>query len=205
MRRSDDSVVPQVPPAVLRNPWVRYALALALACLALVLAGLVRGPAGTVESIREAAARRDAAALARLVDEEALGHSLGRLVLQQMGGAMTDDKTQDKELLKQFVVAGAMTQSLMRTLLAPEGLEALANGQIAPRLGADRPVARPSDVEWISLSHAKVTLTTASGDALLALRMQRRGLGWRLVGVEPPPAPVALPPAGGQRPAPPAR
>ncbi|MBL8372902.1 MAG: DUF2939 domain-containing protein [Burkholderiaceae bacterium] len=197
MSRTNEASEPPASSA-LRDPWARYGLALLLVCLVLLGVGLVRGPAETVGAIRDAGARRDAAALARLVDEEALGHSLGRMVLQQMGGAMTDDRTKDKELLKQFVVAGAMTQSLVRTLIAPEGLEALASGQIGPRLSPDRPVAQRVAVEWISFSLAKATLVSATGDDLMVLRFQRQRLSWRLVGVEPPPAPVALPAPGGR-------
>ena len=54
-----------------------------VALLLLTAVGYFRGPASTLAALHDAARARDSAAVAGLIDGEALRHSLGRLLLQQ--------------------------------------------------------------------------------------------------------------------------
>lgn len=185
-------------PAPAWHLWARWGGGLALVGLLLVVASLVRGPGGALQSLRQAAERRDTAALDARVDFPALKHSLGRYVLQQMGAALPDDQGDDRALLKQFFVSAALVAPLVDTLVTPEGLAALVDGQVAPRRvntpGA--PTAGPparTDVSWTSPTTARATVLDPTGEPRLVLLMRREGLTWRLVGVERPPVGLALP------------
>jgi hypothetical protein len=186
-------------------PWarvaVRYGVGLGLALCLLALIGLLRGPQATLDALREATVRRDTAEIARRIDGPALRQSLGRLLLQQMGTAMPDDGGDNRKLLSQFIISGALVRPLVESLLTPEGLAALLDGQIAPRR-----MALPSGVpgagtaplintRWRNLSTVGAAVMTPAGDALLVLVLHRDGLTWRLAGVETeaPAATVSLP------------
>lgn len=177
------------------RPYARLAAGLALALVVLAAWGFFRGPAATLDAIRDAAARRDTAELARRIDGPALKHSLGRLLLQQMGVALSADSSNDQQMVGQFIIAGALVKPLVETLVTPEGIAALLDGQIAARrlfsLDAapdQRPPAKIS-FAWSGLSTVRGTVMAPSGDAGLVLVLRRDGLTWRLAGVEAQAAP----------------
>ena len=170
--------------------YARFGAGIALALLILAVVGFLRAPETTVEAIRDAAARRDTAELARRIDHGALKQSLGRLLLRQMGMAMPDDGGDNRKLMSQFIVAGALVAPLVETLVTPEGIAALLEGQIAaPRVPAPgaAPDQRPPPkihYAWSGLSTVRGTVMTPAGEALLVLVLRRDGLTWRLAGVE---------------------
>lgn len=168
----------------------RLAAGVTIALVLLAIFGFLRGPEATVSALRDAAARRDAAELGRRIDGPALRHSLGRLLLQQTGAALPDDGGNDRQMLSQFIVAGALVKPLVETLVTPEGIAALLEGQIAPRpvaprgAGSDpRPPPKIS-FAWSGLSTVRGTVMTPAGDPGLVLLLRRDGLSWRLAGVE---------------------
>lgn len=171
-------------PAGASRVWLRWGGGLLLALVLLALAGLVRGPASTVEAIREAGLRRDREALARMVDYDALRRSLGRMLVQQMGAALPDDRGSDRELAKQFFLSGRLAQSLVESLVTPEGLVALSVGTVSPRLPPDaRSAPPPLETRWQDPLHAEVRVLVVRGSTTLVLQMSRSGLAWRLIGV----------------------
>ena len=168
----------------------RYGAGVALALLLLAAVALLRGPAATLDALRDAAVRRDTAEIARRIDGPALRHSLGRLLLQQMGMALPDDGGDNRQLLSQFIISGALVKPLVETLVTPEGIAALLDGQIAARrllpFGAGTEQRPPPKIStsWHSGSTVHATVMTPAGDALLVLVLVRNGLTWRLAGVE---------------------
>ena len=176
---------------------------MALALLVLVVVGFFRGPASTLDALREAARSRDAAELARRIDGQALRHSLGRLLLQQTGAALPEDGGNDRQLMSQFIIAGALVKPLVETLVTPEGIAALLQGHIGPRPLNDAPTPR-TDLAWSGLSTVRATVMGAAGDPSLILVLRRNGLSWQLAGVEAvDEASVKLkptPPSGARRP-----
>jgi hypothetical protein len=183
--------------------WGRLGGGMALALLVLVVVGFFRGPASTLDALREAARNRDAAELARRIDGPALRHSLGRLLLQQTGAALPEDGGNDRKLMSQFIIAGALVKPLVETLVTPEGIAALLQGHIGPRPLSDAPRPR-TDLTWSGLSTVRATVMGAAGDPSLILVMRRNGLSWQLAGVEAvDEASVKLkpaPPSGARRP-----
>jgi hypothetical protein len=180
--------------------WGRYAAAIVLALGLLGGAGFLRAPEAALDALRDAAVHRDAAALAQHLDGPALRHSLGRLLLQQMGVALPDDAGNDRQLMGQFIIAGALVKPLVETLVTPDGIAALLDGQVAPRRsllpGAD-PQSRPQAkirLAWSDLSTVRGTVMTSTGDGALVLVLQRQGLTWRLAGVEASAGSVRLAP-----------
>ncbi len=163
--------------------WGRLGGGMALALLVLVVVGFFRGPASTLDELREAARSRDAAELARRIDGPALRHSLGRLLLQQTGAALPEDGGNDRQLMSQFIIAGALVKPLVETLVTPEGIAALLQGHIGPRPLNDAPPPR-TDLAWSGLSTVRATVMGAAGDPSLVLVLRRNGLSWQLAGVE---------------------
>ena len=102
-----------------------------------------------------------------------------------------------------IIVAGALVRPMVETLVAPEGVLALLQGRIAPRPLGDATPSR-TELVWSGLSTVRATVLGAAGDPSLILVLRRKGLSWRLAGVEavPPPSssvkPGQLP--GTQRP-----
>lgn len=174
----------------------RLAAGAAIALVLFSVIGFVRGPAATVDALRDAAGRRDTAEIARRTDGPALRHSLGRLLLQQTGAALPEDGGNDRQMLGQFIIAGALVKPLVETLVTPEGIAALLEGQIAARpvaprgAGSDPRPASKISFEWNGLSTVRGTVMTPAGDPGLVLVLQRDGLSWRLAGVEAKIAPV---------------
>ncbi len=125
-------VVAASPPteSVRSSVWWRVGGGLALALLVLVGIGFFRGPAGTLAALHEAARARDSAAMARLIDGEALRHSLGRLLLQQTGAALPDDGGNDRQLLSQFDKQDGLEQEVKTRL----DKEFEKNGPDSPRV-----------------------------------------------------------------------
>lgn len=173
------------------RPTLRQAaVAAVVAALALAAISFARAPAATLEAIRDAAARRDSAEMARRIDLPALKHSLGRLLLRQMGMALPDNGASDRQLVGQFIVAGALVGPLVNTLVTPEAIIALLQGRVALRNvasagGADGPQsAAKTHIEWRGLSTVRVWVKTPAGQPLLVLVLRRDGLTWRLAGAE---------------------
>ena len=198
-------VVAASPPteSVRSSVWWRVGGGLALALLVLVGIGFFRGPAGTLAALHEAARARDSAAMARLIDGEALRHSLGRLLLQQTGAALPDDGGNDRQLLSQFIVAGALVRPVVETQVTPEGILALLQGRIGPRPLTDAPLPR-TEMAWSGLSTVRATVMGAAGDPALVLVLRRDGLSWKLAGVESVPEKAItlkpVPPPAARRP-----
>jgi hypothetical protein len=139
------------------------------------------------------------AEISRRIDGPALRHSLGRLLLQQMGTALPDDRGDNRQLLSQFIISGALVRPLVETLLTPEGLAALLDGEINPRRvlpGGAGTAQRPPpkiDTRWRNLSTVHAAVMTPAGDTRLVLVLHRDGLNWRLAGVETDTASQPLP------------
>lgn len=170
----------------------RAAAGVALAVLLLAALAFWRGPASTLADLRAAAARRDGAALAQLTDMNALQHSLGRVLLQQMGASLPDEKDNPTKFLGQFIIAGALATPLAHALTTPEGMAMLLDGQIAPRRdpaagAASGDTAARTRIRFSDLSTARATVDTPGGNGALVLVLHREGLRWRWVGVELPP------------------
>ena len=168
----------------------RLAAGATIALVLFAIIGFLWGPAASLDALREAAARRDSAEIARRIDGPALRHSLGRLLLQQTGSALPGDGGNDRQLLGQFIVAGALVRPLVETLVAPDGIAALLEGHIAPRpLAPGGPGSGPRTPPklawaWDGLSTARATVMTPTGDPALVLVLRRDGFSWRLAGVE---------------------
>jgi acetyl-CoA acetyltransferase family protein len=134
----------------------------------------------------------DGAALAQLTDVNALQHSLGRVLLQQMGASLPDEKDNPTKFLGQFIIAGALATPLAHALTTPEGMAMLLDGQIAPRRdpaagAASGDTAARTRIRFSDLSTARATVDTPGGNGALVLVLHREGLRWRWVGVELPP------------------
>ena len=139
-----------------------------VALLLLTAVGYFRGPASTLAALHDAARARDSAAVAGLIDGEALRHSLGRLLLQQTGAALPEDGGNDQKLLSQFIVAGALVRPVVETLVTPEGILALLQGRIAPRPLGDATPSR-TELAWSGLSTVRATVMGAAGEPSLIL------------------------------------
>ena len=200
---TDDAAAPTVSGRF--AVWARLGGGLALAVLVLLVVSFFRGPATTLQALREASRTRNTAELARHIDGEALRHSLGRLLLQQTGAALSPDTINDRQLLSQFIVAGALVRPVVETLVTPEGIAALLQGHIGPRPLYAGPPPR-IETAWSGLSTVRATVMGAAGDPTLVLVLRRNGLSWRLAGVEaveassiklfPSPPPAASRPDG---------
>lgn len=168
----------------------RLAVGATIALVLFAVIGFVRGPEAAVDALRAAAARRDTAEITRRTDGPALRHSLGRLLMQQTGAALPEDGGNDRQMLGQFIIAGALVKPLVETLVTPEGIAALLEGQIAARpvapLQAGSDPRPPSKISfaWNGLSTVRGTVMTAAGDPGLILVLRRDGISWRLAGVE---------------------
>jgi hypothetical protein len=170
----------------------RAAAGVALAVLLLAAFAFWRGPASTpLSDLRAAAARRGGAALAQLTDVDALRHSLGRVLLQQMAASIPDEKDSPTQFLGQFIIAGALATPLAQAFTTPEGMAMLLDGQIPPRrdpaAGAARgDTAARTRIRFSDVSTARATVDTPGGNGALVLVLHREGLRWRWVGVELP-------------------
>ncbi len=169
-------------------PWGWVATGVVVFVLVALTVMLLRGPQDTLEAIHQAAASRDSAAIERNVDLPALKHSLGRLLLQQVGGALPDDKGDNRKMMGQFMLAGALVGPLVETIVTPDGIGALLRGQIAARAigggGAQGPLPKYQQT-WDGLSAVRATALSADGDpGSLVLVLRRHGLFWKLAGVE---------------------
>ena len=109
---TDAAAAPRAPSRF--AVWGRLGGGLALAVLVLLVVSFFRGPATTLQALREASQTRNTTELARHIDGEALRHSLGRLLLQQTGAALSPDTINDRQLLSQFIVAGALVREESR-------------------------------------------------------------------------------------------
>lgn len=178
---TDDAAAPTVSGRF--AVWARLGGGLALAVLVLLVVSFFRGPATTLQALREASQTRNTTELARHIDGEALRHSLGRLLLQQTGAALSPDTINDRQLLSQFIVAGALVRPVVETLVTPEGIAALLQGHIGPRPLNDTPPPR-TDLAWSGLSTVRAMVMGAAGEPSLILVLRRHGLSWRLAGVE---------------------
>ena len=159
----------------------------ALLVLVVLAVLLLRGPQATLDAIGEAAAKRDNAQIARHVDLPALKHSLGRLMLQQMGAALPDDKGNNRQMMGQFVIAGALVGPLVETLVTPDGIGALLRGQIAARAagGAVNGPMPAYRLSWDGLSSVRAAMLSSDGEpGALLLVLRRDGIRWKLAGVE---------------------
>jgi len=163
--------------------WWRLGGGMVVALLLLTAVGYFRGPASTLAALHDAARARDSAAVAGLIDGEALRHSLGRLLLQQTGAALPEDGGNDQKLLSQFIVVGALVRPVVETLVTPEGILALLQGRIAPRPLGDATPSR-TELAWSGLSTVRAMVMGAAGEPSLILVLRRHGLSWRLAGVE---------------------
>ncbi len=170
-----------------RLPWIKLGVG-AVVLLVLALAVVVlRGPQNTLDAIGEAASRGDNAQMARHVDLPALKHSLGRLLLQQMGAALPDDKGNDRQMVGQFLIAGALVGPLVETLVTPSGIGMLLRGQIAARsLGGAATGPMPAyRLSWDGLSTVRAAMLSSDGaPGTLLMVLRRDGIGWKLAGVE---------------------
>lgn len=170
----------------------RLAAGATMALVLFAIIGFLRGPEAAVHALRDAAARRDATEIARHIDGPALRHSLGRLLLQQTGAALPDDGGNDRKMLSQFIVAGALVKPLVETLVTPDGIAAMLEGQIASRpsaplgAGPDQRPAPKIDYAWRGVSTVRAAVTTPAGVPGLVLVLRRDGFSWRLAGVEAP-------------------
>jgi len=170
-----------------RLPWGRIGAVAMLLALAALVVVVLRGPQNTLDALDQAAARRDGAELARRADLPALKQSLGRVLLQQVGGALPDDKGDNRKMLSQFIIAGALIGPLVDTLVTPEGIGALLRGQIAARAAGGTAAGQlPAYKQsWEGLSTVRATAISADGDpGPLVLVLRRDGLTWKLAGVE---------------------
>lgn len=170
-----------------RLPWGRIGVVATLLALAALVVVVLRGPQNTLDALDQAAARRDSAELARRADLPALKQSLGRVLLQQVGGALPDDKGDNRKMLSQFIIAGALIGPLVDTLVTPEGIGALLRGQIAARAAGGTAAGQlPAYKQsWEGLSTVRATAISADGDpGPLVLVLRRDGLSWKLAGVE---------------------
>lgn len=170
-----------------RLPWGRIGAVATLLALAALVVLVLRGPQNTLDALDQAAARRDSAEIARRADLPALKQSLGRVLLQQVGGALPDDKGDNRKMLSQFIIAGALIGPLVDTLVTPEGIGALLRGQIAARAAGGTAAGQlPAYKQsWEGLSTVRATAISADGDpGPLVLVLRRDGLTWKLAGVE---------------------
>ena len=136
-------------------PWGWVATGVVVFVLVALTVMLLRGPQDTLEAIHQAAASRDSAAIERNVDLPALKHSLGRLLLQQVGGALPDDKGDNRKMMGQFMLAGALVGPLVETIVTPAKI-------VKPQ--ASQRISGPATPDTIMTQTRPATKAAAAGD-----------------------------------------
>lgn len=174
--------------------WMAWALAAVLVAL---LAWVGSGPWRTLEGIRQAVRTEDARGLARHVDFPALRESLRPQVRDRVLRATGIDAGAGPLEAFGASVAAGVAGGLVDAMVTPAGLGALMEGRkawnrfgnVPPPArgdGATRPDPLPAPrVRFASPSRATATVALEDGGELV-LELERRGLRWRLAGMQLP-------------------
>lgn len=161
-----------------------WLIGLALAAAALFAGWYYASPLYAMNGLREAAESGNEAALEGSVDfpvlRENLKAELRAKITAELGDSLGD-------LGARFGMA--MADQLIDGLITPEAIATLVRqGNVLPQSSDEAPAAQPEAAEWAIERNGLSGFTAQPSNGDTALVFERRGLGWKLVGIDLPAA-----------------